>query len=574
MYVIVAPYEDNLKILNEIQKIYNAVSLQESKRSKPMKIIDNPSPKISVIIPAFNAGKYIFKCVNSILNQTFSDFEIIIVNDGSTDDTNLICKELESTDARINYIYKENEGQGKTRNLALKLARAEWIAFIDADDWVNSSYLENLYIQAQITNSDIVVCDYIEYHSENGLEIRQSQELGNTDSILNNVSATFWAKLWKKSYLRDKGIEQPAIFFEDIAIVPYLIATVSKITYSTDSIYYYAVRNNSTARSIQSLDDRAKALNFLLDLFEKNNLFEKKSIELYAYIIKRCQADMIMAKLLLEEKYNQIYDTHNSLLNKYFPLNGNALSKRNVFVWGSYNTYHTAKYINRIEIAHRFMATSIISAVSAPIDKINQKPLKRQIPLREENVIRDCTKRFMHMNPAEFENVEIVLIDFLDERFTIATEDNGFITLSDAYLEDTTAYIPQRLIEIKDRDELWYLACDKFIEQLQNCFPTNQIYLIRMKLAECYGSPNKQKKYNEIGKIHQINDVLDKYYDYFASKCRNVIEIYVHDKRGYYTDSEFRYGCYPWHLNEEVYKSIADDIMKCLETETCDSQGK
>ena len=95
-----------------------------------------------------------------------------------------------------------------------------------------------------------------------------------------------------------------------------------------------------------------------------------------------------------------------------------------------------------------------------------------------------------------------------------------------------------------------------------------------MKLAEYYGSSDEQKLYSEIENIRKINDILDKYYNYFASRCKNVTEIYVHDKQGYYTDTEFRYGCYPWHLNEGVYKSIADAIMKCMETESCDLSGK
>lgn len=528
-------------------------------------IKENKNPEISVIVPAFNVEKYISKCINSILNQSFSNFELIIIDDGSTDKTSSICKKLEGSDNRIKYVRKMNEGQGKARNIAVKMARGKWLAFVDSDDWINSVYLENLYMQAEKTNSDIVVCDYIEYDNLSKHKIRRSQKFGIADSPVITVSPAFWAKLWLKNLFEEYNIEQPSFYFEDIATVPFLIAGASRITYSAGSEYYYAVRNGSTVKKIDTMNDRVSALHFLMELFIKNNLFNRKKSELKEFVIQRCQADMLMAQYFLEEKFHQVYKDHDMVLKKYFDSGMEELEKRNEFVWGSYNTYRVAHYINRIEITHRYMASSIISAVSPVIEKVNQKPLIRDVLLREENVIRDCTKKFMHMNPAELKNADIILIDFLDERFPVAGEGNGYITLSDAYLEEETAYVPSRKLEIEEREELWYAACDKFITQLQNCFIDKKIFLIRMKLAEYYGNTVEKKLYKEIDKIRKINVILDNYYDYFTDKCRNVTGIYVQDMPDYYTDEEFRHGCHPWHLNEEVYRCIGKNIMQFME---------
>lgn len=524
--------------------------------------ISNDVPKISVIIPAFNAEKNILKCVRSVLNQTFPEFELIIVDDGSTDATGSICKELQTFDDRVQYVWKINEGQGKARNLAIKMARGKWLVFVDSDDWINHCYLENLYTQAEKTDSDISVCDFIECDELNNCEIKRTQEI--KEECLFNIEPSFWAKIWKKSLFEERNAEQPSFFFEDIAIVPFLFARASKITHAIGSEYYYLKQEGSTTKRIDTLNDRIQALEYLVELFKENHIFDQNKIELKNFVVQRCQADMVATKAILEKKFDQIYMDHDTLLVKHFQSNMTLLKARSEFVWGSYNTYRVAKYINRIEITYRFMASSIISAVSPILNKINQRRLERKKLLREENVIRDCTKKFMHMNPSELKDVEIILIDFLDERFSIAGEEGRFITLSDAYLEDAEAYIPAKIIKLWERKELWYVACDKFIDQLQNCFADKKIFLIRMKLAECYGDQAKRIVYEEIEDIKRVNNILDAYYNYFCDRCRNVIEIHVQDKADYYTDSEFRHGCYPWHLNEGVYQSIAHDIMKYL----------
>ena len=97
--------------------------------------------KFSILIPAYNASKYIRRCLNSLINQTFQDFEIIVIDDGSKDDTLPILKEFQNKDKRVNVFHQENHGVAYTRNRLLDYAKGEWIAFVDADDYVNKEYL-------------------------------------------------------------------------------------------------------------------------------------------------------------------------------------------------------------------------------------------------------------------------------------------------------------------------------------------------------------------------------------------------------------------------------------------------
>ena len=117
-------------------------------------------PCISIIIPAYNAEKYIEKCLQSIIYQEYKDFEVIIVNDGSTDNTKEICKKYADLDSRIRLISTENKGAGSARNTGLTEAQGRYISFIDADDFVSENYYSRMYKMIEEGNADIAECHY------------------------------------------------------------------------------------------------------------------------------------------------------------------------------------------------------------------------------------------------------------------------------------------------------------------------------------------------------------------------------------------------------------------------------
>lgn len=119
--------------------------------------------KISVIIPVYNANKYLNNCISSLLLQTFKEFEILLINDGSTDNSFEICKAFSNNYKNIYYYNKKNGGAASARNLGIENAKGEYIAFVDADDTVQPDYLEKLYTSATENNADLVLCDYIKY---------------------------------------------------------------------------------------------------------------------------------------------------------------------------------------------------------------------------------------------------------------------------------------------------------------------------------------------------------------------------------------------------------------------------
>ena len=175
---------------------------------------------ISIIIPVYDAEKTILKCVDSIISQTYHDWEIILVNDGSKDKSENICRCLCEKDARIKHVYKDNGGVSSARNKGLEIAKGEWIAFCDSDDWVNNDYLENL---AKYTEYDYVISGIIRHPKAHHTFIHDKSFVNEgikdylTYSYLWNGSPC--AKLFKRSIITENNIrfDEKLKSYEDTA---------------------------------------------------------------------------------------------------------------------------------------------------------------------------------------------------------------------------------------------------------------------------------------------------------------------------------------------------------------------
>ena len=162
------------------------------------------SPIISISIPVYNVEKYLCQCIESIINQSLIDIEIILVDDGSTDSCGGICDKYAAKDSRIKVIHKENGGLASARQAALEIATGIYFCACDADDWVESDMYEQMYNKAQETGADIIICDYyIEY--DNGETVhKQIEKLDDseTDLIGNALNGKLPTSMWNKIYKR------------------------------------------------------------------------------------------------------------------------------------------------------------------------------------------------------------------------------------------------------------------------------------------------------------------------------------------------------------------------------------
>lgn len=208
-------------------------------------------PLISIIVPIYNTERYLEKCLDSLVNQTLKNIEIILINDGSPDNSEKIIKKyLKKYSDKIVYYKKENEGQGVARNYAIKLARGEYLTFVDSDDFVEKTMLEELYNKVKDESADIVVSTKMYEIKSETLTISSA----NFDEsnpykkyILNNSGPV--GKIIKKEIIQDNNLYFPNLrAYEDIAVVPLWGLYAKKISYIEKAFYYYVIHEGSTMK--------------------------------------------------------------------------------------------------------------------------------------------------------------------------------------------------------------------------------------------------------------------------------------------------------------------------------------
>lgn len=247
--------------------------------------------KISVIVPVYNVEDLLSKCLDSLVNQTFDDYEVIVVNDGSPDNSqNIIDDYYNRYPNIIKSLKKENGGLSSARNYGLKYTEGEYVLYVDSDDYVSNDILEKMYSVAVRDNSDIVVCRSYMVCSNNLEEI--DQEILSSDLykryILNRPSAS--CKLVKKEILLHPELAfLEGHHYEDIAEVPAFGLYAKNISFIDEYLYYYLVREGSIMHSkkySEKLNDIFDCIDNLTNIFINKNSFDKYKDELEFIYIK------------------------------------------------------------------------------------------------------------------------------------------------------------------------------------------------------------------------------------------------------------------------------------------------
>lgn len=261
--------------------------------------------KISVIVPVYNVEAYLEKCVQSILKQTYTNLEILLVNDGSTDNSGELCDQLAQRDQRIRVIHKENGGLSDARNRGIEEASSDLIGFIDSDDYIDQDMYETLYRQMLESSADLSMCGHYDvYHQipEKQVATIQTWELTPQEAIkmvmeAKILSVTAVNKLYKKELFEQLRFEVGKIA-EDAFIMIALIHQCRKVVATNEKKYYYVHRENSITTQKFSL----KFLN-VIEAYEQNakiikenypNLVDTATMRLnwaYFYVLDRLLVD-------------------------------------------------------------------------------------------------------------------------------------------------------------------------------------------------------------------------------------------------------------------------------------------
>lgn len=247
--------------------------------------------KISVIVPVYNVEKFLCRCLDSVINQSLKEIEIICINDGSTDSSPDILNSYAPKDPRIKIINKENDGLSCARNDGIKIAKGEYISFIDSDDWIAADFLEKLYNTAKKHDADIAVCGIkrVKKNKESQMLLIEDEEVAEKlqDKVyLCDIPSHcyVWNKIYRTSELLKHNLFfEPHRFYEDRCFTIEVLINLKKVVSVPDVYYYYYKNKNSIVqRKIERFEaDSDYTYAKLLEIMDKHNLKMSERIKKY-----------------------------------------------------------------------------------------------------------------------------------------------------------------------------------------------------------------------------------------------------------------------------------------------------
>lgn len=286
--------------------------------------------KVSIVVPVYNVEKYLNRCLNSLVHQDYKNIEIIIVNDGSPDNSQKIIEKFQEKHSDIIKTFKKkNEGLSEARNFGLKKATGDYIIFIDSDDYIETNMISKMINCAYKDNSDIVVCNiYDEYENEKVTKIYEnictdkSSIFDNRKILLNRFSA--WNKLFKISLFSDKELKfEKGKIYEDLRLILKIYLKAHTISFIKEPLYHYVIRNGSimTSSGIKKNLDIISAFDDVIDYYKKEDKYEIFKNELEFLVIEH----LLIATIVRVLSISRYKDVKNNILpylkyiNQNFP---------------------------------------------------------------------------------------------------------------------------------------------------------------------------------------------------------------------------------------------------------------
>lgn len=310
--------------------------------------------KVSVIIPVYNAEKYLVKCLDSVVNQTLTDIEIIILNDGSIDKSEDIIKEYQKKDKRIIYMSHKNIGVGLTRNKGLEKATGEYLSFVDNDDYLELDMLEILYKKAKKNDLDIMCCENIVERSTTSLVRKKLPNINRINITKEKMDdffkdyyftyifhAVLWDKLYKREFVNKHNahfVSTKLIFSDDQYFQVQLIVNEPSIGFHSQPLYHHLIREGSMMQSEKP------------DYFKREiHLFQLiRNIPFNSEQLSNQIADGFFYRLLTNQassrmKYNSSFKTIKQLLSELSQFNGYHIFIKSSRINGSHKLYSEKK---------------------------------------------------------------------------------------------------------------------------------------------------------------------------------------------------------------------------------------
>ncbi len=284
---------------------------------------------VSVIVPVFNTSSYLSRCIDSIINQTYRDIEIILIDDGSTDDSAEICKEYASIDSRIKYFFQENSGPDYARKRGLDYAKGEYLVFVDSDDFIAPNMIEALVKYSMKEKCEVVCSQYARINAKGNIWYDDNRLLGEKVIITDIedkfkhyfetrlITGSYCSKLFKRELLEHYRFINDSVIGEDISFILYIIQVCSRICIVSDVLYFYYWNGSSISHSGYTARHGNALTNYINT---RNHILDKTKLELKYVVGFFAEYEMAVATAMSRNWNidNSIVDTlREDLVNNF-----------------------------------------------------------------------------------------------------------------------------------------------------------------------------------------------------------------------------------------------------------------
>lgn len=514
---------------------------------------------VSIIMPVYNTIDYLDESVGSLINQTYSNIEIIIVDDGSNDGSYEKCLAFAREDDRIKVYRLNHGGQGPARNFGVRTATGTWIAFIDSDDWYDLDYVKIMLRTAINEKADLVTCNIckVQYGTGDRQPWWCSEVIGiplsREQKLIKDVLGVY-TKFSKRDLWIKYEIEQPASRGEDFAVTMLLEAVAKKMICINNELYFYRKTRPNATTTGNTTDRREVAISAksLVDGFKRNRLYEEYEDILHRHIAREFSLILSAGNSNLDElTYLELKKTFIDFMHQEF----GSYSSFNILHIGSFNLMRIIRempFIQDTNLSYQF--SSIISIVNPVVDEL---AVNHKNKFRKKMIEKDIKSDFWRKISA----CDYLVLDFIEERYGVIKIGQAYCTNSDA-LKQADIIVNGDKVEFGTEEwkNLWLESLKQFMDKLTNIIPVDKVIVVKNILATQYGNVNELSAYKELENIHYINRVLKWCYEVAEREYPQISFVDTNECMYYFTDEKYEYGAYPWHLNENVNEEIAKKI--------------
>jgi len=538
---------------------------------------------VTIIVPIYNTEQYLDECINSLVNQSYKELEIILINDGSTDSSGAVCRKWMELDPRIRYIETENQGQGKARTLGITYARGNYILFVDSDDYIEFNLIESVNCYMEQKRADVCIFAY-QCVGEQTMEriplavkVQEPVTTHICKQFLCQLSPLICNKMYSTELLKKISHKMENTMCEDLLFLSELFVRAERIVTWDAPLYYYRyMRNGNMSTDFHRYGEVLINVEKMMELFRKEQWFQEYWRELYSIsfnifkdiLFRLHKRKDLRLPLAARNQYASYLTMYEHFYEKYFEkyIYANAM-KMNYLLIGGYNLRGIIRdlLLEEERLVDHYAASSVVSLMSKSLDKRIIKRITTENWYRITQICIDINKNFMLESP--FRNIDCVVIDFIEECSDLFEIEGAFFTESEflkdnCILEDHIAGKRVHFLS-RRRRTLFQNAIEKMVE----IFRSNHILVILVKnyLNTRYSDVYDDFSYFKDGEIELKNQELSWCYEMFLEKMPESVCV---DGTKFtelaFTYKNFPFGCKPIYANNGYFKYMATEIGEKL----------